>query len=169
MGEGGKEVERRPARWGGHLGTVFLHESAPFPLALRALCELDCSGAGGERRQPDVVEVLRGVLALSHAARRPPHRADAKALVRRSIGAELDNSDGHSEDQVGEPSLSPGRCPTPPPGNRARVPGWGGLRRTIKRSLPAPVPCRKGSLSFSGSPAKYICVTKRLLLPVTSK
>src|SRR6266853_1847949 len=95
MGESGKEIERRPVLRGGHLGTVFLHEAVPFALALRALRELDCSGAGGERRQPDIVEVLRRILALSHAARRPPHRADAKALIREPIRAESDNSNGH--------------------------------------------------------------------------
>src|SRR6266704_2196130 len=95
MREGGEEIERRPALRGGHLGTVFLHEALPFAPALRTLRELDCCGARGERRQPDIVEVLRRILALFHAARRPPHRADAKALIRESIRAESNNSEGH--------------------------------------------------------------------------
>src|SRR5438128_1153726 len=101
MREGGKEVEGRSALRGGHLGTVFLHEAVPFALALRALRELDCSRAGGERRQPDIVEVLGRILILLHAAGRPPHRTDAKALVRESIGAESNDSDGHCGDQAG--------------------------------------------------------------------
>src|SRR6266516_138699 len=96
MGEGGEEVERRAALGGGHLGAILLHEAVPFALALRALRELDQSGARGERRQPDVVEVLGRILTLLHAARRLPHCADAKALARGSIRAESNNSDGHS-------------------------------------------------------------------------
>src|SRR5712692_8604980 len=95
MREGGKEIERRPVLRGGHLGTVFPHEAAPFALVLCSLRKFDCSGVGGERRQPDIVEVLRRVFALFHAARRPPHRTDAKALIRESIRAETDNSNGH--------------------------------------------------------------------------
>src|SRR2546430_5261185 len=100
MGEGGKEVERRLVLRGGHLGAVFPHEAVPFARALRALRELDQPGAGGERRQPDVVEVLGRILALLHAAGRPPHRADAKTLVRESIGAELNDAGGHCGDQL---------------------------------------------------------------------
>src|SRR2546430_11728457 len=100
MREGGKEVEGRSALRGGHLGTVFLHEAVPFALAIRALRELDCSRAGGERRQPDIVEVLGRIFAPSYAARRAPHCADAKTLVRESIRPESNDSDGHCGDRA---------------------------------------------------------------------
>src|SRR5438876_7881616 len=95
MREGSKEIERRPVLGSGHLGTVFLHEAVPFALALRVLRELDQSGAGGERWQPHIIEVLGRMLTLLHASRRPPHRADAKALARGSIRAESNYANAH--------------------------------------------------------------------------
>src|SRR5436190_4432821 len=106
MRESGKEIERCPRLRGGHLGAVSLHEAAPFALVPRSLRKLDCFGTGGERRQPDIVEVLRRIIALPHAARWPPHRTDAKALVRESIGAESNNSNGHCGDQAGYLSVT---------------------------------------------------------------
>src|SRR5207247_8990207 len=81
-------------------------EAAPFAVVPPSRRKLDCFGTGGERRQPDIVEVLRRIIALPHAARRPPHRADAKALVRESIGAESNNSNGHCGDQAGYLSVT---------------------------------------------------------------
>src|SRR5207245_10466430 len=67
-------------------------------------------GVRGERRQADDVEALRPILALRHAARRPPHRADAKALIRESIRGESNNSNGHcaASGSAQQLSLSPG-------------------------------------------------------------
>jgi len=86
----GEQVERAGIAGFAHLAPVLLREGRPVRRALGvlgALAELHRLDARREVREPDVVPVLARERRLRHAARRPPHGADAQALVGRARAA----------------------------------------------------------------------------------
>ena len=93
----GKQIERRPAIRFRHLGAIFFPELRPFARTLRPLREFYGGGARRQCGQPHIVEILCRVIAFAHAARRPPHRADAQALAGKAAAAEANDTDGQAE------------------------------------------------------------------------
>src|SRR5712691_1004591 len=148
MREGGEEIERRPALGGGHLGTVFLHEAVPFALALRALRELDCSGAWGRasatRHRRSSSKHARSFSRREEAASpcrcEGPHPGIGQSRVEqferslwrsgRSFPRRVDTTGARFRTRArhgtrwGELSPCPGRCPTPLRASLVRDPGW---------------------------------------------
>ena len=95
--EGGKQIERCPAIRPRHLSAISFPELGPIARALRLLREFYSGGAWRERRQPYIVEIPGRIILFWHAARRPPHRADAQALAGKAVATETNDTDGQAE------------------------------------------------------------------------
>src|SRR4029077_4361515 len=72
-----KEIKRLAVRWRSHLCPVFFHEDRPFARRRRALRQRDRSRTWRKIWKPDVVPVLRCVVSLRNATRRPSNRANS--------------------------------------------------------------------------------------------
>src|SRR5258706_9560448 len=93
-----EHLERVPGLRPRHLGAVLLRESRPLRRRLRGEPQLHRLDTRGERREPGVVEVAPGELALRHPARRAANGAQARPLA---CGAR--RSQSHDANRHGEP------------------------------------------------------------------
>ena len=91
----GDQVERVAVVGRSHLGAVLAEKFRPVLRRLRRVRELHRLRLRPEIGIPHVEPVLRGIFGFRHAARRPPHRADARAFMRQPRAAEPDDADGH--------------------------------------------------------------------------
>ena len=85
--------------------TYFFAKLRPLRRRLRRQPQLHRLQARRQGREPHVVIVALRELALRHAARRPAHRADARALARRSRAAQADDANAHESLQRGREQL----------------------------------------------------------------
>src|SRR5690606_37320610 len=81
MGQRREQVERAAGVRRGHLPPIGAEEAGPVLRCPGGVRELHGRRRRREVGIPDVVPVTPGELRARHAARRPPHRADAKPLV----------------------------------------------------------------------------------------
>ena len=96
VGEGGKQIERCPVIRFRHLGAISFPELGPIARALRLLREFYGGGTRRERGQPHIVEIPDRIILFWHAARRPPHRADAQAFAGKAVATETNDTDGQA-------------------------------------------------------------------------
>src|SRR5688500_15581361 len=101
----GEEADQAIGRRRLHLAAIRLGEARPVLLRLRHQ-----PGAGREIGQPQVVIIAPRVIGLAHAARRPAHRAQTQAFVRRARATETDYADSHAPPRP----RSHGWCPRTP-------------------------------------------------------
>jgi len=97
MREGGKQIKRCLTIRLRHLSAISFPELGPIARALRLLREFYCGGARRERGQPHIVEIPGRIILFWHAARRPPHRADAQALAGQAVATEANDTDSQAE------------------------------------------------------------------------
>src|SRR5687768_12480243 len=100
-----EKCEQALGRRGLHLAAIGAGEARPVLLRARHQ-----PGARREIGQPDVVVVAARVIGLAHAARRPAHGAQARALLRCACATEADYADSHAPPRA----RSGGWCPRTP-------------------------------------------------------
>ena len=127
-----------------HLCAVALRKHAPGTLVLRPQGCLQERFAWRKIRQPDIVEVARGDLALGDASRGTPNGTDPHALVLCPTAPKLDDPDCHSallsvvlpsrrwspEPSRGELRLRGSLSPLPPGFN------WAGSAASVSDDIP---------------------------------
>src|SRR5690606_25921394 len=93
--EDGQQLQRPACVRRLHLGAVAAGEALPAGLARVGLEQADGFLAGRHVREPHVVPVVRRDARLGDAARRAPHRADARPLAGLPGGAETNDPHCH--------------------------------------------------------------------------
>ena len=86
MGQRRENIQRCTLIGRGHFRPVLFHEAIPVPFRPSRERLLDQCRARRQRRQPDIVEILRGILRLPYASRRASHGAETKTFPGKAVG-----------------------------------------------------------------------------------
>ncbi|HJX00829.1 MAG TPA: hypothetical protein VJ453_11740 [Terriglobales bacterium] len=81
MRKGGKYIKEPGRIWFVHLGSELTLEDLPRPLVLELLREAHQFLAGGQVRQPDIVEISARKFPFRHAAGRSAHGSNPQAFI----------------------------------------------------------------------------------------